>query len=884
MTGSELRKQFLEFFAERGHTIVPSSALIPQNDPTLLFTNAGMVQFKDVFLGNDTRAYTRATTAQRCVRAGGKHNDLENVGRTARHHTFFEMMGNFSFGDYFKHDAIRFGWDFLTGVLNLPKDRLWVTVYQEDDQAFELWKDMIGVPAERIIRMGKKDNFWSMGDTGPCGPYSEILIDQGEAMRCGDNCGIGQCDCDRYLEIWNLVFMQFNRDETGNLTPLPKPSIDTGMGLERVAAVLQGKHSNFESDLFAPMIRFAEDISGKTYGQHEQDSVSMRVIADHLRATTFLIGDGVLPANEGRGYVLRRIMRRAARHGKLLGVTEPFLHKGIQVVVDAMKDEYRDIADHYQHIAQVTLNEERRFGHTLNQGLDLLNKLVEETKRGGGAVLNGREIFRLYDTFGFPLDLTQDVAKDNQLTVDMEAFDREMSAQRSRARESWKGSGEAAIADIYKRLSGAIPATRFTGYQRLEETSATIVAIVKDQQVVNAAQAGDRVEVVVDVTPCYGESGGQIGDAGTMSLPDGSLAAAVTTTTKPMPSLFVHHVTIERGEIRTGQTVTLTVDEDRRKRTRRNHTATHLLHAALRDVLGDHVKQAGSFVTPERFRFDFIHFSAIDREDAQRIETIVNNGIRANAIVQTTEATLDQALDMGALAFFEDKYGEKVRVVQIPGLSMELCGGTHAAATGEIGLFKLLGDSSVAAGVRRIEALTGDAALAHAQQAEQQVHHAALALKSPAEEVVPRIEKLLAASKEQEREIERLKMKLATMQTDALIQQAREIRGVKVIAARVQELDAKGLRNFADVLKQKLQSGIVALAVEEADGRVSLIATVTKDLTGRYHAGNIIKAVAGIIGGSGGGRPDMAQAGGKHPEKLAEAFEKVYQVVESCSA
>ena len=884
MTGRELRKQFLQFFEERGHAVVPSSSLVPQNDPTLLFTNAGMVQFKDVFLGKDVRGYSRATTAQRCVRAGGKHNDLENVGHTARHHTFFEMMGNFSFGDYFKKDAIQYGWDFLTGTLGLPKDRLWVTVYQDDDEAFDLWKNMIGVPVERIIRMGKKDNFWSMGDTGPCGPCSEILIDQGEEMRCGDNCGIGKCDCDRYLELWNLVFMQFDRDAAGNMTPLPKPSIDTGMGLERVAAVMQGKHSNFESDLFAPMLRFTEEISGKKYGDNPQDSASMRVIADHLRSTTFLISDGVLPANDGRGYVLRRIMRRAARHGKMLGITEPFLYKGIQVVVDAMKDEYREIADHCQHVIQVTLNEERRFGHTLNQGLDLLNKLVEATERQKSSVLDGKEIFKLYDTFGFPLDLAQDVAKDRNLTIDMEAFDREMNAQRTRARESWKGSGEVAISEIYKTLSNAIPATRFTGYQRLEEHDATILAIIKDQQRVNAAAAGERVEVIFDVTPCYGESGGQVGDTGMIANADGSAAAMISNTTKPVPQLFVHHVTVERGELRAGQKMTISVDEDRRKRTRRNHTSTHLLNAALRDVLGDHVKQSGSLVTPERFRFDFTHFSGIDEEEIQRIETIVNDGIRTNTPVETKEVGLDEALDMGALAFFEEKYGEKVRMVQIPGLSMELCGGTHAVATGEIGLFKLLSESSVAAGVRRIEALTGEAALAYIQQEEQQLRHATALLKSSPEEVSARIEKLLAASKEQEREVERLKMKLATLQTDALVEQARDIRGVKVLAARVDHLDSKGLRNFADVLKAKIQSGIVVLATVEDGQRVSLISAVTKDLVGKYHAGNIIKEIAGLIGGSGGGRPDMAQAGGKSPEKLPEAIEKVFQVVESWSA
>ncbi|GAK61341.1 alanyl-tRNA synthetase [Candidatus Vecturithrix granuli] len=886
MTGHELREQFLQYFEKYEHVRVPSSSLVPQNDPTLLFTNAGMVQFKDVFLGADKRNYARATTAQRCVRAGGKHNDLENVGRTARHHTFFEMMGNFSFGDYFKRDAVRFGWEFLTEVLGLPSEKLWVTIYQDDDEAFDLWKNMIGVPADRIVRMGEKDNFWAMGDTGPCGPCSEIIIDQGEEMRCGTNCGIGLCDCDRYLELWNLVFMQFERDQTGKLTPLPKPSIDTGMGLERVAAVLQKVHSNFDTDLFAPLLCFAEEISGKRYGQDERCDTSMRVIADHLRATTFLVSDGVLPSNEGRGYVLRRIMRRAARHGKMLGVSEPFLYKGIEVVVESMKQVYREIADHAGYVAQVALNEERRFGHTLNQGMEILNKMIEETKRQNSTILDGKEVFRLYDTFGFPLDLTEDIARDYQLTLDMQGFEHEMTAQRIRAREAWKGSGEVAIAEIYKKLAYEIPATRFIGYEYLEETDATVLAILKNGQSVDQASAGEKIEVIVDVTPFYGESGGQVGDIGILQVKndDGTVAEAlITNTTKPVPQLFVHHVTLEQGQLRRGQRVSLAVNEERRKHIRRNHTTTHLLQAALHEVLGDHIKQSGSLVTPERFRFDFTHFSSIETADMQRIEQLVNQSIRTNTRVNTLEASLDEALDMGALAFFEEKYGDRVRVVQIPGISMELCGGTHAEATGEIGVCKLLGENSIAAGIRRIEAVTGEAALHYIQQEEARLRQTTSLLKSSPAEVVPKIEKLLVTVKEHEREIERLKMKLASLQTEALIRNAREIQGIKVIAARVDELDAKGLRNFADVLKNKLQSGIVVLGTV-SDGRVALISAVTKDLVPAYHAGNIVKAIAKFVDGSGGGRADMAQAGGKEPAKLSEALENVFQVVASCSA
>ncbi len=886
MTGHELRQQFLEYFHKHEHTIVHSSSLVPQNDPTLLFTNAGMVQFKDVFLGTDKRSYKRATSAQRCVRAGGKHNDLENVGHTARHHTFFEMMGNFSFGDYFKEEAITFGWELLTNVLGLPPEKLWITIYQEDDVAFDLWKNMIGIPNDRIVRMGEKDNFWAMGNTGPCGPCSEILVDQGQEMSCGPDCGIGICDCDRYLELWNLVFMQFERDASGNLTPLPRPSIDTGLGLERVAAVLQGVYSNFETDLFAPMIRFTEEMSGTTYGEKAQDDVSIRVIADHLRSTSFLISDGVLPSNEGRGYVLRRIMRRAARHGKLLGLSEPFLYKGVAIVVDEMKDVYRDVADNYEHVTQVTLNEERRFGHTLNQGIDIVNKLIAEVKRQNSTILDGKDIFRLYDTFGFPIDLTQDIARDNQLTLDMEGFEREMNAQRTRAREAWKGSGEVAIAEIYKKLSNDLPATCFSGYSTLEEAEASILAVMKENQVIERASSGDNVEIILDITPCYAESGGQVGDRGTMKTLGGNGTGAkmsILNTTKPVPQLSVHHVNIEQGELHSGQKVAVAVDRDRRLRTRRNHTATHLLHAALREVLGDHVKQSGSLVTPDRFRFDFTHFSSLDNQDMLRIEKIVNQGIQTNTELRTTETTLDEALDMGALAFFEEKYGDRVRLVQIPVISIELCGGTHAKATGEIGLCKLISESSVAAGVRRIEALTGEAALHYIHQEEYRLRQASALLKSSPAELVQKVEKLVVTFREYEREIERLKTRLATLQTDSLVEQAREIQGVKVIAARVDNFDVKGLRNFADILKSKLRSGIVVLGTE-TNGKVSLISAVTKDISNTYHAGTIIKEVAAIVEGSGGGRPDMAQAGGKNPAKLTEALEKVFHVVEACSA
>ena len=882
MTGHELRHQFLEFFRTRNHSIAPSSALIPKNDPTLLFTNAGMVQFKDTFLGVETRNYSRAATAQKCVRAGGKHNDLENVGRTARHHTFFEMMGNFSFGDYFKKDAIQFAWEFLTDVLRLPADKLYATVYLDDDDAFDLWHNFVGLPEERVIRLGAKDNFWSMGDTGPCGPCSEIVIDQGAEMSCGPDCGLGVCDCDRYLELWNLVFMQYDRDDAGTLTPLPKPSIDTGMGLERVAAVLQGVQSNFDCDLFAPMLRFVEECAGKRYGDDADADTSMRVIADHLRSTTFLISDGVMPSNEGRGYVLRRIMRRAARHGKILGISDPFLHNGIAIVVDNMKAAYKELTDNASFVKQVTLNEERRFGHTLNQGIERVNSLMEETRSRNETVLDGKELFQLYDTFGFPIDLTQDIAADHHFTLDMEGFEREMQAQRTRAQKAWKGSGEQSVDTIFKELAQSLPATRFIGYEALETAEATVLAIVKDGAAVEAAADGDAVQVVLDVTPCYGESGGQVGDSGLLNVSGEAGGAVITNTTKPVAGVFVHHITMTSGNLRRGDSVTVSVDAERRQRIRLNHTTTHLLHAALREVLGDHVKQSGSFVSDERLRFDFTHFSAVDEQDAQRIEGIVNDGIRANIGVTTTEVSLDDALQMGAIAFFEDKYGDDVRVVQVPGRSMELCGGTHVAATGEIGLCKILSESSVAAGVRRIEALTGETALQQMYEQEQELRKASGLLKSAPQEVAHKVERLILTARDSEKEVERLKMQLATLRVEALVEQAREIAGVKVIAAQLDNLDAKGLRNVADVLRGKIQSGIVVLGTVLND-RVALIAAVTKDLSKRYHAGNIIKEVAQIVGGSGGGRPDMAQAGGKDAKKLADALQRVFHIVEQSS-
>jgi alanyl-tRNA synthetase len=879
MTGHELRQRFLEYFQKKGHTIVSSSSLVPQRDPTLLFTNAGMVQFKDVFLGKEKRNYTRATTSQKCVRAGGKHNDLENVGRTARHHTFFEMLGNFSFGEYFKAGAIPYAWEFLTEVLKLPKEKLWVSIYQDDDEAFELWHKTIGVPTDRIVRLGEKDNFWAMGDTGPCGPCSEIIIDQGPQMGCEKpTCGVG-CDCDRYLELWNLVFMQFDRDSSGTLTPLPRPSIDTGMGLERTTAVLQGVYSNFDTDLFMPLIHFVEDSAEKRYRDQEKDDVSMRVIADHLRATTFLISDGVIPSNEGRGYVLRRIMRRAARHGKMLGLEKPFLYKGIQVVVDAMKQAYPELVDRIDYIVQMTLNEERRFSYTLNLGLELLTKVLVETREKGEQTVPGEEVFKLYDTYGFPLDLMDEIAREHGLELDMSGYERAMEEQRVRARKSWKGSGESEVDRSYIALSQILPSTEFIGYEALE-SPVEVLAILKDKTLVESASSGDDVELVFDKTPFYGESGGQVGDKGVLRLAEGEIA--ISDTQKPLAQLFVHKGKVKTGTIHKGQKGKAVVDPDSRQRTALNHTATHLLHATLKMVLGDHVKQAGSLVAPDRLRFDFSHFSDLEYREFYRIEEIVNNAIRSNIPIKTFVTSLDDALQRGAVAMFGEKYGEQVRVVQIGDFSRELCGGTHVRASGDIGLFKLINESSVAAGVRRIEALTGQGALEYIQRETERLRSISLLLRTGSSEVVHRLEKLLASSREYEREIEQLKTRLASSRIDDLLNTSRDVKGVKVISIQVEGLDAKGLRSLADSLKDKMKSGVVVLGSVE-DGKVSLITAVTRDLTNRYHAGNLAKEIAKIVDGSGGGRSDMAQAGGKNPGKLKEALEKVFDVIESMS-
>ncbi|QWV96959.1 alanine--tRNA ligase [Geomonas nitrogeniifigens] len=874
MTGKEIRAQFFNFFQRKGHTLVESSNLIPKNDPTLLFTNAGMNQFKDVFLGLEKRDYIRAVSSQKCVRAGGKHNDLENVGRTARHHTFFEMLGNFSFGDYFKKEAIAYAWEFLTVELGLSKDRLYVTVYNDDDEAADIWHNQEGVPRERIYRFGEKDNFWAMGDTGPCGPCSEIFWDNGPGTGCGSpDCAVG-CDCDRYMEIWNNVFMQFNRDKDGTLTPLPKPSVDTGMGLERISAVMQGVTSNYDTDLIQGIIRHIEGICGKKYRSDEKDDVSMRVIADHSRATTFLICDGVLPSNEGRGYVLRRIMRRAARHAKMLGVSEPMLYRVVDAVNMMMGDAYPELLEREHYVKKVIKAEEERFIETLDRGLAILNEETAALKAKGETVLSGEVIFKLYDTFGFPVDLTADIVEAEGLTLDEDGFALCMEKQRVKARENWKGSGEQGLAAIYKELHGSGINSEFVGYA--EQTAySTVSAIIKGGVLVEEANAGDEVEIVTARTPFYGESGGQAGDSGTIST--GAAHIEVEGTTRPFTDLIVHRGKVVSGNVRNGEAVDLKVASANRAATARNHTATHLLQAALREVLGDHVKQAGSLVTPDRLRFDFTHFSPMTAEEIRRVEVLVNGHIMANDAVDAREMPAAEALAAGATALFGEKYGDIVRVVRVGDVSSELCGGTHVHGAGEIGFFKIISEAGIAAGVRRIEAQTGHGALAVVHQMEDEQRSIATLLKAEGVSTLDRVEKLLAGQRELQKELEALQAKVNASKSADLIQQVREQNGVKVLAVKV-DGDAKGLRELSDTLKERIGSGIIVLGAGDAV-KANLLVAVTSDLTSRWKAGDIIKAIAPIVGGNGGGKPELAQAGGSKPENLAEALEAVYRIV-----
>ncbi len=876
MTGNEVRRKYLEYFQKHHHKIVRSSSLVPQDDPTLLFTNAGMVQFKRAFLGEEKRGYVRATTSQKCVRAGGKHNDLENVGYTARHHTFFEMLGNFSFGDYFKEKAIEFAWDLLTNGYGLPGEKLYASVYLDDDEAYDLWHQRIGIPEERVVRFGEEDNFWSMGDTGPCGPCSELLLDRGESYGCGrPDCRVG-CECDRYLEIWNLVFMQFNRDASGKMTPLPKPSIDTGLGLERMVTLLQDVPTNYETDLLLPIIEKAEELSEKKMGESAEDDVAMKVIADHSRAAAFLIGDGVLPSNEGRGYVLRRIMRRAIRYGRNLGLDKPFLDVTASVVFDIMKDAYPDLMASKAFITNVIHNEETRFSETLDFGLNLLNDTLSDLRAKGTDRVPGSVIFKLYDTYGFPVDIVRDVVRDEKMALDMDGFESAMEAQREKSRSVTAFSE---LGDAYRELSAKGVNVEFLGYDQ-NTLDATILVLVSDGKEVASIEEGMEVELVTEKTPFYGESGGQAGDIGTITASDNdhSFLMEVTNTIKDPTGLIIHRGRVLSGKIQRGEEVTLTVDMGKRNATASNHTATHILHHALRKVLGDHVKQAGSLVAPDRFRFDFTHFSQVGPDLLDEIESIVNKRIRDNVAVQTQEMDAEDAFKSGATALFEEKYGDRVRVVSLAGFSKELCGGTHTKQTGNIGLFKIISESSIASGVRRIEALTGEAALNHLQKTVHAVQEAAGILRVKPDAVPKRIQKLLEQLKNNEKDINQLKAKILGRSSSKVLDEVIKVNDVKLLVKKIDADSPAALRNIADRYKEQVKSGIIVLG-SRSGSKALLLTAVTRDLTGQYHAGKIVNKLAVIVGGGGGGRPDMAQAGGPNPENLDKAMEAAVDII-----
>ncbi len=858
MKSNQLRKAFLEFFRARGHEIVPGSPLVPANDPTLLFTNAGMVQFKEVFLGLEQRPYRRAASVQRCVRAGGKHNDLENVGYTSRHHTFFEMLGNFSFGDYFKREAIEYAWEFLTGTLGIDPQRLWVTVYEEDDEAAAIWLEEIGVDRARFSRIGAHDNFWSMGDTGPCGPCSEIFYDHGPEVEGGPP-GTPQQDGDRYVEIWNLVFMQYDRDQEGRLNPLPRPSVDTGMGLERLAAVMQGVHSNYDIDLFRSLI---EAVAGLTEDPSACDPVSLRVIADHIRSCAFLVTDGVVPSNEGRGYVLRRIIRRAVRHGSRLGLTGPFFYRLVDPLIEQMGEAYPELPAARDYVMRVLKQEEERFAETLEHGLRHLEEALAQVQ---GGELPGETVFRLYDTYGFPVDLTADIARERGVRLGMEGFERQMAAQRERARAA--GQFDAAFGERLEIEAQS----EFTGYERLEQSS-RVVALYRDGRPVDSLQEGEQGAVVLDATPFYGESGGQVGDSGELRSADTRFQ--VSDTRRESGGVNLHLGSVTSGTLKLGDRLEARVDAQRRRDIACHHTATHLLHAALRQVLGEHVTQKGSLVEPQRLRFDFSHFEPLDEAQLAAIERLVNARIRANLPVETRIMSLQEARAAGAMALFGEKYGARVRVLSIGDFSIELCGGTHAARSGDLGLFKIVAESGIAAGVRRIEAVAGARAEQWCATTEQHLRELCGLLKADRDSAAGKLSQLLERNRALEKELERLKQRLASSQGSDLAAQAVEMDGIKVLAARLEGADSKTLRSTLDQLKSRLGSAAIVLASSDGQ-RVNLVAGVTRDLTSRIKAGDLVNSVARQVGGRGGGRPDMAQAGGNRPEALQAALDAV---------
>jgi alanyl-tRNA synthetase len=874
VTGHEIRQRFLDFFAQRGHRVVRSSSLVPANDPTLLFTNAGMNQFKDTFLGIEKRDYSRATTAQKVVRAGGKHNDLENVGYTRRHHTFFEMLGNFSFGDYFKADAIAYAWDLVTRDYGLDKDHLYVTVFREDDDAEMLWQKVAGVPKSRIFRLDEKDNFWQMGDTGPCGPCSEIYYDFGpSAAEPGhEHEEFPEDGGGRFTEIWNLVFMQYDRDAQGKLTPLPRPSIDTGMGLERVAAVLQGKLSNYDTDLIHPILVYAADLFGVAYGDDPRVDTALRIAGDHARASAFLIHDGVLPSNEGRGYVLRKIMRRAMRNVRLIGVEDQFLYKLTGFVADLMRPAYPELIESVERVARVVKDEEHRYATTF---LVAEREFNDAIKKLDGHTIPGAVSFKLYDTYGLALDEQEDMAREHGLGIDRAGFDLEMEQQRERARASWKGGGKGAVTPAYQKLLER-GRTKFLGYSDLEGES-RVIGLLMEKQPVEQVPAGAKAELVFDQTPFYAEAGGQVGDRGALYSAAGEKVADVETTFPGVPGLTVHRI-LTHAPVAVGDILRAEVAAPVRDSTRRNHTATHLLHASLRQVLGTHVKQAGSVVDPGRLRFDFTHYAALDRAELEEVERLTNQQILRNTGVETKVMPLDQAIATGAMALFGEKYGEQVRVVTVPGFSRELCGGTHVHRTGDIGLCKIVYEGSISAGVRRIEAVTGEGALRQYQETSEAVRRVANLMHASEPELIEQVEKLLAAERAYTKQVEQLKEKVAQSAVGALDGQARTVNGSRVLAARLDGMDRQQMRSLADSLRNKWKSAVVVLASAE-EGGVSIVSAVTKDLTAKVHAGKLVGTVAQAVGGKGGGRPDMAEGGGKDAGALDAALENVYREV-----
>ncbi len=874
-TSADVRKTFLDYFRDRGHRVVKSGPLVPGDDPTLLFTNAGMNQFKDTFLGLETRDYNRATTCQKCMRVSGKHNDLETVGRTPLHHTFFEMLGNFSFGDYFKKEAVEFAWELCTEVYGLAPRQLYATVFEEDDEAYSLWKEHIGLAEDRVLRMGEKENFWAMGDTGPCGPCAELHFDLGTSPLGHEDCAMG-CECGRYVEIWNLVFMQFSRDSSGAVTPLPSPSIDTGMGLERITAVLQGHTSNYDTDLFRPIIEEATRLTGAIYGEDEETDVSLRILADHSRACTFLISDGVIPGNEGRGYVLRKILRRALRHGKALGKEEPFLFTLAALVSHLMKGAYPEIESQSEYVAKLVKNEEERFQTTLSHGMGLFDEISDQATRKSQNQLPGKELFKLYDTYGFPLDLAREIAKERGLGVDEKGFCVEMEKQRERARASWKGEAKT-FQPVYQELAKEGLETEFSGYTDIERVPGRVLALLQGERSVDVLEEGQTGEVVLDQSPFYAEAGGQVGDKGILENED--VYASVEDTYSPAKGLRLSKVKMQRGRLQKGDAVDSSVLTEARVSTARNHTATHLMHASLRQVLGEHVKQAGSLVAPDRLRFDFTHYRQLSPGEIGQIERQVNAKIRENIEVQTATLDLDEAIKQGAMALFGEKYSARVRVVTVAGFSAELCGGTHVARTGDIALFKVVSEGSTAAGVRRIEAVTGESAMERFSEEERLLHELSDRLRVAPADLPEAVDRTVRELREAQKQTKGLRLKLAQQESREAFEGSREIQGIRVLSQKVQDLDKNALRQLANQLKNKLKSGVVVLGMP-SNGKVSLIAMVSSDLTEKIRADDLIRRLAPLVSGGGGGKPDLAEAGGKDPSRLDEALKETYRFVE----